>query len=168
MTATVISVPDCTGLTMTLEVPSCVLAQRARCAGRVRAVIYQFASTRGLSRVSGLTRTNLDMFLRCTNRIHAARIVSETGDSTSVQIADLPLGTVLVDFALDRLTADLIVFRVSEETVLTCTRCDVIVSLTLGVTAAEYQIASCTALGLSDIVFNALFVISTVTVRRAT
>lgn len=76
--------------------------------------------------------------------------MSKAGDSTSVQIADLLLSTVFVYFALDRLTADLIVFRVSEETVLTGTRCGVIISLTFGVTAAEYQITSCTALRLNN------------------
>lgn len=64
--------------------------------------------------------------------------MSEAGDSTSVQIADLFMSTIFVNFAFDRLTANLIIFRVSEETVLTGTRCGVIISLTFGVTAAEY------------------------------
>lgn len=90
------------------------------------------------------------MFLRCANCIYATRIMSKAGNSTSVQIADLLLSAVFVDFALDRLTTDLIIFRISEETVLTSTRCDMIISFTFSITAAKYQITSCTTLRLNN------------------
>lgn len=75
------------------------------------------------------------MIFRCANRIYATRIVSEAGNSTSMQIADLLLSTVFIDFTFDRLTADFIIFRISEETGFTGTRCSVIISFTFGVTA---------------------------------
>lgn len=78
------------------------------------------------------------MFLRCANSIYTARIMGEAGDSTSVQIADLLLTTVIVDFALDRLTANFVVSGISEEARFAGARCDVIIRLAFGVTATEY------------------------------
>lgn len=144
---------------MTLEMPSRVLAQCARCAGCVRAEIYQLASTRGFSRVSRLTRANLNMFFCCANGVHATGIVRETSDSASVIVANLLLCTVIVDLAFDRLAANFVVFSVSEETVLTGTRRGVIIRLTFGVTAAEYYVTSFTTLRLSNIILNTFFVV---------
>lgn len=123
---------------MTLEVTARVLALRAWRAGSVRAIVYQLAGARGLSRVSGLARANLNhirvttqgkslryaysketthlhVLLRCANGVRAARIVREARNSASVQIADLLLRTVVVDLAFDRLTADLVVSCIAEE-----------------------------------------------------
>lgn len=99
------------------------------------------------------------MSLRCANGVHATRIVRETSDSTSVIIADLFLCTVIVDFTLNRLTANLVIFSVSEEAMLTRTRRGVIISLAFGVTTAEYHVASSATLRLSNIILDAFFVV---------
>lgn len=59
LTAAIVWISDRAGLTVTLEVSARVLAECTRRARRVRAVIYQFATARGFSRVSGLAGTNL-------------------------------------------------------------------------------------------------------------
>jgi len=158
---------------MTLEMPSCVFAWCARCARCVRAVIYQLARTRGFSRVSRLAGANLhhqthyrkdrcwkkifsakqrndylDMFLRCANGVHTTRIVRKTSDSTSMIIANLFLCTVIVNFTFDRLTANLVVFNVSEKARFTRTRRGMIISLAFGVTTAEYHVANSATLRL--------------------
>lgn len=81
------------------------------------------------------------MILRCANGVRAAWIVRQASDSASVQVADLLLSAVVVRLALDRLAAELVVFGVAEEAGLAGTRGGVIVRPTLGVTAAEYQVA---------------------------
>lgn len=88
------------------------------------------------------------MFLRCANGVHATRIVCETSDSTSMMIADFFLCTVIVDLTFDRLTANFVVFSVSEEATLTRTRRGVIISFAFGVTAAEYHVANSATLRL--------------------
>lgn len=88
------------------------------------------------------------MFLCCANGVHTTRIVRETSDSTSVIIADLFLCTIIVNFTFDGLTANLVVFSVSEEAMFTRTRRGVIISLAFGITTAEYHVANSTTLRL--------------------
>lgn len=78
------------------------------------------------------------MILRRAYGVRAARIVRQAGDSASVQVADLLLSAVVVHLALDRLAAEFVVLGVPEEAGFAGTRGVVIVSLALGVTAAEY------------------------------
>lgn len=88
------------------------------------------------------------MFLRRANGVHAAWIMRETGDSASVQVADLLLGAVIVRLALDRLAADFVIFGISEKAGFAGTRSGMVISLAFGVTAAEYQVAGSAAFRL--------------------
>lgn len=90
------------------------------------------------------------MFFRCANGIFAARIVREASDYTSVQVADLLLSTVIMHFTFDRLTADLIILGVTEETGFAGTRGDVIISSAFGVATTEYQVTRSTTFRLFD------------------
>lgn len=108
------------------------------------------------------------MSLCSANSINAARIVGQAGDPTLVSITDFLSAAIIVTLALDGLTTDLIVFSVSKETSFTRAHRLVIVGSTLSVASTEDQVARFLAFCLSNVVFNAPFVVITIVVGCAT
>lgn len=77
------------------------------------------------------------MPFRCADSIDTARIVRQTGDSAPVRVAELLPAAVVVAFAFDRLTANLVVLRIAEESALARADCDVVVRAAFCVAPAE-------------------------------
>lgn len=168
LTATVVRIPDHSLLTVTFVGASGIFAQGARRARLVQAIIDQLASMSRLSRVTWLTRADLNVLLCRANRVHAARIAGETSYSTLVGVADLLPGAILVRLALDGLAADLIVLGVPEESGFAGANGGVIVRLASSVPPAEEQVARFATLRLANVVLHASLVVRAIVVRRAT